>query len=245
MFPIDTKKIALIDRLRMLVAFYKVVKDVNATDDVFVVAEKIPDDVFDPAIEFLKDGPWTKATLERRTSIEFRIQDWLKLPNGTLGREYAEFMVKRGLSPDFHPAVQAETAGQYTKLHFYQTHDLWHVVTGYRANPAGEIALLAFYYAQTKLPLPVLLIIAGLLNAAFFAPSEVTARIEALAEGYQKGKAAHKIFGYPWHNSWEKPLAQVRAEMGIQTEQSAIPLQHEIVVNGYIRTTSDTSSAHA
>jgi ubiquinone biosynthesis protein COQ4 len=223
MNPLRLEDISWSQRIRMLLGFLGVVRDIERTNDVFKVSEKIPDTALLPAFEQVKKGPWGAAALIERPLVRPNISELLQLPEGTFGREYAELMHRRGLSPDFYPAIEIASAAKYYRVHLYQTHDFWHVVTGFRADPAGELGLQAFYYAQTKMPLPVLLLAAGLLNAALYDPADVTPRLGAIVRGYQMGTNAKLLFGYPWALHWETPLATVRAQLGIVTDGSAMP----------------------
>lgn len=224
MNPIRLEEVSWAQRIRMLFGFIGVVRDIERTDDVFQISEKIPDSALVPALDYVKNGPWGKAALEsRRLLPRMDFPAMARLPEGTLGREYAELMTKRGLSPDFHPEIELISPAKYYRLHLYQTHDLWHVVTGFRADPAGELGLQAFYYAQTEMPLPVLLLAAGILNAALFHPSDVTPRLEAILRGYRMGRNSRLLFGFPWADHWLTPLRDVRTLLGIETSSSAVP----------------------
>ena len=77
-----------------------------------------------------------------------------RLPDGTLGREYARFMRSNGLSPDIFtaPSNVANPEFAYLAQRLRQSHDLWHVLTGYSPDEPGEIALQAFTYAQIHAP---------------------------------------------------------------------------------------------
>ena len=222
MFPIRTQDISILNRIRMALAFFGVVKDVYRTDEVFKVSERIPDEALEPALGFLS-GPWAKKALAEQTLLRPDLNALAELPVGTLGREYADFMNRRGLKFDFYPKIPMVTPIKFFRIHLYQTHDLWHIVTGFRADPTGELGLQAFYLAQTHLPLPMILIAAGLLNAVLFQPSDAIPRIEAIVKGWNMGKVSEQIFGFPWATHWSTPLKDVRKMMAIETYLSAVP----------------------
>lgn len=223
MVSIPTQDISILDRIRMVFAFIGVVKDINRTDDVFKVSEKIPDQTIEPALIEAKKGRWAIASIEKQTLLSPDVQELAKLPVGTLGHEYAQFMIRRGLSPDFYPNITIETEAKYFRLHLYQTHDLWHVITGFKADGPGEIGLQGFYFTQVLLPLPLILIAAGLLNAVLHTPKEALPRIEQLAKGIQMGRAAEKLFGFPWAEHWNVPLSEVRKKLQITSDMTAVP----------------------
>ena len=108
-------------------------------------------------------------------------------------------------------------------MHLYQTHDLWHVLTGFKTNPSGELGLQAFYYAQYSLPLPILLIAAGLLNGLLYHPNDVTNRLNEIQKGWQMGKNAEQLFGFPWAEHWDTPVDVLRRTLRIVPVALSMP----------------------
>ncbi|KAJ3374685.1 Ubiquinone biosynthesis protein [Allomyces arbusculus] len=81
------------------------------------------------------------------------------LPESTLGGAYYHgFMQKHGYVPESRVPVHfiddAELA--YVMLRYRQVHDLWHAMTGLPPTVEGELALKAFEFAQTGLPMTAL-----------------------------------------------------------------------------------------
>ena len=83
----------------------------------------------------------------------------LALPVGSLGRTYADFMSREQITAE--GLVQASMEGgranadlsperQVIGLRLRDSHDLWHVVTGYGRDLVGEACVLAVTYAQTR-----------------------------------------------------------------------------------------------
>lgn len=217
------KDVSLVTKFLMLKAFINVVRDIERTDEVFKISERIPDSALETDMRRIAHHPRAGKAFKEQPILELDIPALGKLPEGTLGREYSEFMTRRGLSPDFYPPIAIVSPAKYYRFHLYQTHDLWHIVTGFPANPAGELGLQAFYYAQNELPLPPLLLAAGILNGALRDPSDVPNRIAEIARGWRMGRQSDSVFGYDWAGNWETPLAEVRRELGIETATSALP----------------------
>lgn len=226
MKAINPKDISLLNRLRMIKAFFAVVRDVERTNEVFAISEKIPDSAVLTAVDFVASGKYSeRAFREQYVLGKVDLIKFRSFPDGTLGREYARFMDARGLDPEFYPPLELTSRSQYIRLHLYQTHDLWHVVTGFDSSPAGELGLQAFYYAQIDLPLPIMLIAAGLLNALIYAPGDVTRRLDEITHGWKMGRETRKIFGYPWQENWETPISEIRREFELTSALAAPPLQ--------------------
>ncbi|HEY8280590.1 MAG TPA: Coq4 family protein [Bdellovibrionota bacterium] len=220
-----TMQLSLLNRLRMIKAFIGLVRDVERTDEVFAFSERIPEDVLKPELDRLATHPQVAKVMKERPLLpHFNLQDLRELPAGTLGREYSEFMIRRNLSPDFYPKkVILDSPGKYFRFHFYQTHDLWHVLTGFKADPGGELGLQAFYFAQHQLPLPIMLIAAGLLNSMIRDPGDAANRLSQIARGWKMGQEADLVFGFDWAAHWHLPLREVRKILKVEARGSAVP----------------------
>ena len=143
----------------------------------------------------------------------------LALPAGSLGRTYAEFMTREQISAD--GLVEASQEGGRTKeelspereligLRLRDSHDLWHVVTGYGRDLVGEACVLAVTYAQTKNRG-----IGAIVAMAWWkAGQEMPAARAAIRNAYRRGKRAAWLPALEWEALLAKPLAQVREELG-------------------------------
>lgn len=80
------------------------------------------------------------------------------LPDGTFGRSYASFMERRGFDADARPPVRFVDDEElaYVAFRVRQVHDLWHVLFGCGTNALGELALKAFEFKHTGLPMAFL-----------------------------------------------------------------------------------------
>lgn len=156
-----------------------------------------------------------RQVLAERPALDSRGVDreWLRaLPEGTLGREYVRFLDDNGLDGDFFqapPDVPAEVA--YLSQRLRQSHDVWHPVTGYGPSVRDELALQAFTWAQLGLPHAKLVVVGGLLR---FGLGD-RGLLGHVLEGYRRGKRARAFAPVHWESRWERPLAEVRAELGV------------------------------
>lgn len=149
---------------------------------------------------------------------------------GTLGGAYARFMRGRGLDPNDIPSVDPENRGDdfdFVIAHLYETHDLWHVVTGYATDLPGELGLQAFYLAQQPSPLAATLVTSGLLGATgrmvrrslatgvgpTAAVAEASTIIDAVSSGWQRGRVATGLIGRDWKTEWDRPLTDLRRDL--------------------------------
>ncbi|MBW4551196.1 MAG: ubiquinone biosynthesis protein [Aphanocapsa sp. GSE-SYN-MK-11-07L] len=148
------------------------------------------------------------------------LETLLTYPHGSLGYIYAATMKKSGFDPNLHTGMTAESDAQYIELRLSQTHDLWHIVTGFDRSLIGEIGLQAFHLPQFPYPLATMLVANSLIATTLFSPHELPQLLAAIAQGWQMGKLAKPLFAHKWEEAWEKPLAEWQAELNIQ------PIQH-------------------
>jgi ubiquinone biosynthesis protein Coq4 len=152
-----------------------------------------------------------KRTLDSKTVDLDALE---KLPDGTLGRAYAKFMKAHGLTPDVFDGSPDDVHDErvaYVIQRMRQTHDLWHVVTHCETDPAGEIALQAFTFAQVKAPSSAILAALGTLRTLRFT-RDVFRDARAL---YRRGLAAQPLVLFPWEDHWSTPLTEVRRLLGL------------------------------
>lgn len=209
--------------LKPLYFFFRLARDPSQLDRVFQIRDSANDPKMTRAIyERLGREPVAKAAFEKRTRLgPVTREELMALPEGSLGREYAEFMTRHGLDPAAIPSVEDDGATEYMRAHLYETHDLWHVVTGFGPDPAGEAGLQAVYAAQLPGMLPAALVSALLLNAAIERSSVKTKeRFDAVARGWELGQSAKLLFGYPWRERFATPLAEVRRELEVDASLS-------------------------
>jgi len=140
---------------------------------------------------------------------------------GTLGAAYAAFLVETGYTAEGLAAASRVDDASREAPHPYawfgrrtrDTHDLWHILTGYRANDRlGEACLAAFYYAQTR-GAGWALIARGAGLRALAAGS--IKKLRALREAYRNGRRAVWLHGEDYALMLAEPLDALRTRLGI------------------------------
>lgn len=202
--------------LRIARAALVLVRDPNRLDDVIGMADQLgKSPVVDAIVRHLEQLPGGRAVLAERPRVDLDLPRLRALPDGTFGREAARFLDERGLDPADLPHRPAGDDRAWVQAHLYETHDLWHVVTGFHTDVAGELGLQAFYLAQFPARLAALILSIGLANTLLFAFDDRDARMDAIARGWQLGRAARPFLGVRWNELWTLPLAEVRARLGV------------------------------
>lgn len=208
-----------IARAKALYAYAKLVQNPNDLDRVFDIADtEGNEEVYEHNLRKLLVNEQASSAVDDRYRIgHVDLQLLSKLPEHTLGYAYAAFMNENGLTPEAIPAEQAPpTRGRYQVAHLRESHDIWHVLTGFGADLPGEIGVQAFTAAQTGSPLSDALVSAILLNSAMNHDTAAAAALyDALSAGWQIGRASKPLFGARWGQMWERSLDDIRAEFAI------------------------------
>lgn len=172
---------------------------------------------FDLAAEHLKRDPASAALIrDRYIPAAHDLDQLLSYPPDSLGYLYAAAMREAGFDPNLHAGMSPLCDAHYVELRLSQTHDIWHVLTGFDRSPIGEIGLQAFHLPQFPYPLAAMLIANSLISSTLLAPQVLPELLQAITQGFQMGQAAKPLFGQKWEADWQKPLSQWRAELNLQ-----------------------------
>lgn len=171
------------------------------------------------AVAAMKTSPDVAAILaERYIAPPHDLDALLQYPKSSLGYVYASSMKQAGLQA-LDPPISASTSDsdtRYVETRWQQTHDIWHVITGFDTSELGEIGLQAFYLAQFQLPLASLLIANALISVTLLQPEALNAMLTEITRGWQMGRTAKPLLAQKWEESWEKPVSVWRAELNVQ-----------------------------
>lgn len=160
------------------------------------------------------------------------------LPAGSLGRAYLAFMERGQLTADglvaasevMAPAPAGDDEAAWIGDRMRDSHDLWHVVTGYRDDLIGEASLLAFTYAQTGTRG------IGLLAAVAYARMVDPDHRRLVVDGLVRGLRAAWLPAAPWESLLSADLEEVRARLRVGPPPVYEPLwAHEIPPGGLAR----------
>jgi ubiquinone biosynthesis protein COQ4 len=145
-----------------------------------------------------------------------------RFAEGSVGAAYAAFLRRTGYSAQGLAMVSRADNDAHEAPHPYawfgrrlrDVHDIWHVLTGYRADDElGEACLVAFSYAQTR-GLGWAAIAAGSVLKALRTPKGWGA-VPAIWEGYRLGRRAAWLWGEDYEQLLAEPLAAARARLSI------------------------------
>ena len=213
----------IFDGVRATVSFVRLSNDLNRLNEVFKYAETLRDPkLMEEGVTYHMTLPGGPEALEAKPRIgALHLDTLIQLPEGTLGHEFAKHMKAANLDPAAIPTLEAKSPGEYVFAHYYETHDVWHVLTGFGTDKAGELGLQAFYLGQGgPARLSAMILSAGFLELLLKEGSwdDREARLFQIARGYVMGKHAKPLFGIRWNELWGMPLVELRKRFGIDID---------------------------
>jgi len=218
-------------------ALKNLIADAERTDQVFEIIRALSGDAFERAYRRFRAQPEGQRLLAERPSLLATLSDreaLRALPPGSFGRAYAAFMDEAQLHPDGLVEADEAAAQNYAlpedgvvdpDAEFFgdrlrDMHDLWHVLTGYGRDEAGEGANLAFTYAQV----PNLGIGLIVFAAAVLGPHDLTFYWPRyLFNAWRRGRATSLLSVARYEELLPLPLGEVRRRLALPPAHVAHP----------------------
>lgn len=142
---------------------------------------------------------------------------WLRsLPPNTVGRTYVAWLDREGVSPDTRAEVRyidnEECA--YVMQRYREAHDFYHAVTGLPIVREGEVALKAFEFANTLLPMTGL----SMLAVVTLKPKE-RERFWSIYFPWavKNGLRSKEVINVYWEEEMETDVDELRRRLNIET----------------------------
>lgn len=174
------------------------------------------DQVVQLAEIYAKDPAFAKLYQEQNNLEGFDLERLIQLPDHTFGYHFAKHMKDHNL--ENIPAEQFKITDEWSFYTFriVQTHDLWHILTGYHTDFIGEIGLGAFYIAQhTNFP-SVALMTSFFLNVLMSKDlHKADWYVRAFVEGYERGRQAAPLLGLKWEAYFEEDITALRKRLNV------------------------------
>ncbi|EOA85619.1 uncharacterized protein SETTUDRAFT_161808 [Exserohilum turcica Et28A] len=151
----------------------------------------------------------------RLTSTSLDIPRLRKLPPNTVGYAYAAWLDREGVSPDTRAAVQFidDEECAYVMQRYRECHDFYHALVGLPVFREGEVALKAFEFANTGLPMTGL--------AVFSAFTLKKAEWRRFWDIYgpwatRNGAQSDDVINVYWEEELETDIDELRTRLGIE-----------------------------
>ena len=138
------------------------------------------------------------------------------LPRNSVGRTYVSWLDREGVTPDTRDNVKyidnEECA--YVMQRYRESHDFYHALTGLPVFVEGEVALKAFEFANTLLPMTGLSLIA----IVKMKPAERSRFWNTyLPWAIQNGTRSKAVINVYWEKELERDVDDLRKELGIES----------------------------
>ena len=205
-------------------AIRKLLADGNDTEQVFRIMRALNGPSMPRNYSRLLSTPEGRRMAYQRIELAEKLCDPAYIASfapGTVGAAYRNFLEATGYSADGLAKVSnlnqepiVEDAYMWFGRRTRDIHDIWHVLTGYRADESlGEAALVAFSYAQTSGKGWAFIAVAASLKSWRVTRSLAFAR--AVVEGYRLGRRASWLLGEDYEALLNEPINAARERLGI------------------------------
>lgn len=205
------------DYFTALRGLVRIIRDPNQTDAIFEIGQGIKrTGLLRRVVKRVRaqDPEVDRLIRDRYSPPLAKLDELMRLPEGSLGRVFAENMVRMGYKVDFFPIEPTHDDGMYLLMRLRCTHDIWHTVTGLCTDAPGELGLQGFTLAQLGSPLSVILIAGGMIRS-LLRPAEARRIVDEVRRGYRMGKAARSFLPVRFEDEWSRPLSDWRQALGI------------------------------
>lgn len=205
-------------------AIRALIRDPDDTAQVFRIIRAFSSGAIDRQFERFLRLPDGRRILSRERTLLDRLSDRTaleRLPPGSLGRAYADFTLAESITPQGlveasveAPPLAGETSPERIRFaeRLRDSHDLWHVVTGYGRDLVGEAALLAFTWRQTGNRGIGLIVLAAWWKAGRDLPDGRA----MIRDGYRRARRAEWLPAADWESLLAEPLDEVRRRLRIE-----------------------------
>ena len=151
----------------------------------------------------------------RMTSQTLSMPYLRALPENTVGRAYADWLDREGVSPDTRDNVRYidDEECAYVMQRYRECHDFFHAITGLPIMIEGEIAVKAFEFANTLLPMTGL----SLFAVTKLKPAERRRFFTIYGPwAIRNGLRAEEMLNVYWEEQLDRDADELRAELGIE-----------------------------
>ena len=242
----ESREFSPIRPLKAVHHMRKLLADKEDTEQVFHIMESLNGKNLKRKLFEYSNMPEGQKMISRRRELPQILDDHVtlkKLPEHTVGRAYVEFMEREGLSA----AGLVEESEKWWKDHekfdddidflgcrFRDTHDLYHVLTGYGRDKLGEVCVLGFSHAHNGGFGNLFISYVGAWDLSKTAPDPKLIRA-SLKEARRHGRGAKQLVLEDIVALLEEPLEDARKRMNIAPPavyKSALKSLEEIGYDG-------------
>jgi ubiquinone biosynthesis protein COQ4 len=218
-------------------ALARLIRNPDETEQAFRIVRALDAGQADRLVERFAASEGGARLLAERPSLLAVLADrdaLAAMPEGSLGRAYLAFCEREGITAgglveasELEDPEEVDPDLRYVADRLRDSHDLWHVLTGYRTDLLGEISVLAFTAAQVGSRGSALLAATGYVRSYRFGP-ELGRRGRALVrEAYARGRRAAWLPEVIFEELLARPLEEVRLDLGLESPPAYAPIYPE------------------
>ncbi|MEM7276053.1 MAG: Coq4 family protein [Actinomycetota bacterium] len=193
--------------------------------------EVAPESAIEQYLELFRAQPGAIEYLaERHLPEPLSLDDLADHGPGTLGHAYRSFIVDNDLMANLATNYRElherlGSAGQldrmpddlrYAVVRGFMLHDFVHTITGNPPNARGELTVAGFHFAQMQYPYHAFRLAVTTGHVALVNPKGIVMVMDAFCEGWMRGRQASNIHFTKWEEELDRPLADIRAEYGVE-----------------------------
>ena len=205
-------------------ALRKLLANGDDTTQVFVIMRALNGDSTPKNYHRLLRTPEGARQAYQRVELVDRLSDpdfVASFAPGTVGAAYRDWLTETGYTAaGLADISNLDKVGRIEHPYAWfgrrnrDVHDVWHVLTGYKADETmGEAALVAFSFAQTRGLGWAFIAVGAALKSIRATGSRLFAR--AVLEGYRHGKRAKWLLGEDYEALMHEPLDAARRRLNI------------------------------
>lgn len=172
--------------------------------------------------------PGVPAAVAQGYPRRFTLETLARCPPGSLGAEFHALIVDNGfdlevLDRDALGLAKLPPPLDYLNARILQCHDLWHIVGGYHTTALHEVAISGFQLAQFGHHYSSMFLAMVLTRVAFERPEGGSFMLQTILTAWAHGRRTPPLLGVDWPAIWSRPLAEVRAKLGVTAYASPFP----------------------
>ena len=216
--PTLPENASLFTRLRVAVQCLQVLKE-DPTNDICGPLLNVCLDlsVYETLVQRLKDSEDGRRMLAERPSLQGKALDLGalgRLPEGTLGREFARYFQDNKISP-FETTFEIRNDIDYIGKRYRETHDLLHVLTGYHTDVVGEMEVQAYALGNLGIRTAVLILLFSTPLTLLRSQPGLTRSeyLRRLRTAYRRGRESGQFLPVWFERHWETPVATLSAQL--------------------------------